>query len=70
MFGHNPSEYDLKVELASCCNGIGTVYLARHKPSGEYVSVKKYKMDKAREVNNLITVRHTFEIVFFTAIFF
>lgn len=47
MFGCNPREYDLKVELAKCCNGIATVYLAQYVPTGHHVVVKKYRMDKA-----------------------
>lgn len=58
MFGYNPNEYDLKTELATCYNGVGTVYFARHRPTGENISVKKYKMDNnnTKEENNLITV--------------
>ncbi|XP_055374145.1 putative serine/threonine-protein kinase STE20-like [Condylostylus longicornis] len=54
MFGCDPKSYDLKVELAKCCNNIGTVFLARHIPNGEYVAVKKYRIDFAREESNLI----------------
>lgn len=56
MFGSNPNEYDLKNELATCCYGLGAVYLAKHVPSHEYVAVKKFKMDKAKEESNLIMV--------------
>lgn len=56
MFGYNSSDYELKSELATCCGGIGTVYLGQHKPSGEHVTIKRYKMDKLKEEYNIITV--------------
>lgn len=56
MFGYNPNEYELKTELTTCYNGVGTVYFARHRPTGQHISVKKYKMDNTKEENNLITV--------------
>lgn len=57
MFGYDPSDYILKSELATCCNGIGIVYLAKHKPSNEFISIKKFKMDRAKlEENTLIRV--------------
>lgn len=62
MFGSDPSDYVLKSELANCCNGIGTVYLAKHKPSDQFISIKKFKMDRAKlEENILIRVSHTFK---------
>lgn len=64
MFGSNPNEYDLKNELATCCYGLGTVYLAKHVPSHEYVAVKKFKMDKAKEESNMIMVSQ-FQVLFF-----
>lgn len=54
MFSINPVDYDLKVELAKCCNNIATVYLAQYRKSGEHVAVKKYRMDKAKEETNQI----------------
>lgn len=62
MFGYNPRDYDLWSELATCCNGIGTVYLAQYKPSGEHVAIKRYKIDSAKENNNLITVRYVLKL--------
>lgn len=52
----NPSNYEIKSELSSCCFGIGVVYLAKHVPTQQFVAVKKFQMDKAREENNLIRV--------------
>lgn len=54
MFGSDPNDYVLKSELATCCNGIGTVYLARHKPSNEYISIKKFQMDRAKLEENIL----------------
>lgn len=56
MFGYNTTDYELKTDLAPCCNGIGTVYMARHKPSNEIITLKKFKMDKADKENSLIRV--------------
>lgn len=47
-------EYALKSELATCCNGIGTVYLAKHKTSNEFISIKKFKMDRAKLDENIL----------------
>lgn len=52
----NPSSYEIKSELSSCCFGIGIVYLARHVPTQQFVAVKKFQMDKAKEETNLIRV--------------
>ena len=56
MFGSNPNDYEIKTELAVCCYGIATVFLAKHRPSGDLVAVKRFKMDKAGEENALIKV--------------
>lgn len=56
MFGSNPNEYEIKTELASCCYGIGTVFLAKHRPTQQFVALKKIQMDKAKEECNLIRV--------------
>lgn len=58
MFSQTASDYAIKSELAICCNGIATVLMAQYIPTGEFVSVKKYKMDKTKdETDNLhITV--------------
>lgn len=58
MFGYNIADYELKTELANCCNGIGTVFLARHVPSNEIIALKQFKMDKADKENSLIQVLH------------
>lgn len=57
MFGYNTNEYELKTELANCCNGIATVFLARHRPTGDAIAIKRYKLDKADKENNLIMVK-------------
>lgn len=49
MFGNDISDYDVKTELAVCYNNIASVYLAQHRASREFVAVKKYTMDKAKE---------------------
>lgn len=54
MFGSNLSDYVLKSELATCCNGIGSVYLAKHRPSNEFIAVKKFKMDRAKLEENIL----------------
>lgn len=54
MFGSDPSDYVFKSELATCCKGIGTVYLAKHKPSDEFIAVKKFKMDRAKLDENIL----------------
>ncbi|XP_067632152.1 STE20-related kinase adapter protein stlk [Eurosta solidaginis] len=54
MFGYNPKDYDLKVELSRCFNSIGTVYLAQYIPNGQHVAVKKYRMDKASKEESLL----------------
>lgn len=56
MFGSNPNEYEIKAELARCCYGLGTVYLAKHRPTQQYVALKKIHMDRAKEESNLIRV--------------
>lgn len=56
-FDSNPSSYEIKSELSNCCFGIGVVYLAKHVPSQQFVAVKKFQMDKAKEESNLIRVR-------------
>ncbi|GAB0093811.1 Putative serine/threonine-protein kinase STE20-like [Sergentomyia squamirostris] len=49
MFGYDPNDYEIKTELApTCCNGIASVYLAKHL-SGHLVALKKFRMDKAKE---------------------
>lgn len=58
VFGSNPNEYEIKTELSRCCFGIGTVYLAKHVGSQQYVAVKKFQMDKAKEEANLIRVNN------------
>lgn len=47
MFSSNPNDYDLKIELAKCCNGLATVFLSQYIPNSHHVAVKKYRMDKA-----------------------
>lgn len=56
MFGSDPKEYNIKTELTTCCFGLGTVYLAQHNNSRAYVSLKRFKMDKAKEECNQICV--------------
>lgn len=56
VFGSNPNEYEIKAELSSCCFGIGTVYLAKHKTSQQFAALKKFQMDKAKDESNLILV--------------
>lgn len=55
-FDSNPTSYEIKSELSNCCFGIGVVYLAKHVPSQQFVAVKKFQMDKAKEESNLIRV--------------
>lgn len=52
----NPSNYEIKSELSNCCFGIGIVYLAKHAPTQQFVAIKKFQMDKAKEESNLIRV--------------
>lgn len=52
----NPSNYEIKSEVSSCCFGIGTVYIAKHVPTQQFVAIKKFQMDKAKEESNLIRV--------------
>lgn len=49
MFGNDISEYDVKAELAVCYNKIASVYLTQHRTSREFVALKKYTMDRAKE---------------------
>lgn len=56
MFGSNPTEYEIKTELASCCYGIGTIYLAKHRPTQQFVALKKIQMDRAKEESHSICV--------------
>lgn len=56
VYDSNPNEYEIKTELSSCCFGIGTVHLAKHTPSQQFVTLKKFQMDKAKEESNLIKV--------------
>lgn len=49
MFSQNASEYAIQSELATCFNGIGIVLMAKYKPTGEFVAIKKYKMDKTKD---------------------
>lgn len=60
MYGSTLTDYEVKTEINSCCFGIGTVYLAKHLPSQQFVALKKYQMDKAKEESNLIRVRNAF----------
>lgn len=55
-FDSNPSNYEFKSELSNCCFGIGVVYLAKYVPTQQFVAVKKFQMDKAKEETNLIRV--------------
>lgn len=52
----NPANYEIKSELSSCCFGIGVVYIAKHVPTQQFVAVKKFQMDKAKEESNFIRV--------------
>lgn len=61
----NPTNYEIKSELSNCCFGIGVVYLAKYVPSQQFVALKKFQMDKAKEESNLIRVS-----VFHFGIFF
>lgn len=56
MFGADPREYEIKGELSTCCYGIGYVYIAKHKVTREFVALKRFKMDNAKEESNLIRV--------------
>lgn len=52
----NPSNYEFKSELSNCCFGIGIVYAAKYVPTQQFVAIKKFQMDKAKEESNLIRV--------------
>lgn len=56
MFGSTPDEYEIKTELATCCYGLGTVYLAKHRPSQQFVALKKIQLDRAKGESNSIRV--------------
>lgn len=56
MFGSNSKDYTIKSVLANCCYGLGSVYLAQHNITREYVSLKRFKMDKVKEEGSLICV--------------
>lgn len=56
VYGSNPNEYELRIELSSCCFGIGTVYLAKHVPSQKLVAVKKFQIDIAKGENGPLRV--------------
>lgn len=58
----NSSNYEIKSELSNCCFGIGIVYLAKHVPSQQFVAIKKFQMDKAKEESNLIRVSVCFRM--------
>uniref|UniRef100_A0A6M2DT50 Putative serine/threonine protein kinase n=1 Tax=Xenopsylla cheopis TaxID=163159 RepID=A0A6M2DT50_XENCH len=51
MFGYHLQEYDLKNELSVCCGGLGSVYMAIHRPTHRRVAIKKIKLDLIEEVN-------------------
>ncbi|XP_073847278.1 STE20-related kinase adapter protein stlk-like [Musca autumnalis] len=44
MFGWNIKDYDIKLELSRCSNGV--VYMAKYLPNQQYVTVKKYHLDR------------------------
>lgn len=75
MFGNDISDFDIKAELAVCYNKIGFVYLAQHKTTNEYVALKKYILDKAKDesvyINDEILVMRQFNhqnlLPFYTA---
>lgn len=54
MFEADPSHYQTCSILAHCCEGVATVHLARHLPSGTLVAIKKFNMDKSKEEASLI----------------
>ncbi|ELT89602.1 hypothetical protein CAPTEDRAFT_190403 [Capitella teleta] len=41
----NPSQYELHAVIGTCCNGAGTVHLARHLPTQKLLAVKKIHLD-------------------------
>ncbi|XP_026471784.1 STE20-related kinase adapter protein alpha-like [Ctenocephalides felis] len=51
MFGYQLQEYDLKHELTVCCGGLGSVYVAYHRPTHRKVAIKKIQLDLIEEVN-------------------
>ncbi|XP_017777233.1 PREDICTED: STE20-related kinase adapter protein alpha isoform X2 [Nicrophorus vespilloides] len=50
----NNENYKTISILSQCCQGIGTVHLAKHLSSGQMVAIKKFNMDKAKDEINLI----------------
>ncbi|KAK7791119.1 hypothetical protein R5R35_003772 [Gryllus longicercus] len=46
-FEPDPSHYQSCGALATCCEGAGSVHLARHLPSGNLVALKKFNMERA-----------------------
>lgn len=53
-FEPDPSHYQACGALATCCEGAGSVHLARHLPSGTLVALKKFNMEHAGDDASLI----------------
>lgn len=56
LLDNEPGNYALHHELANCNAGIGTVYMALHKPSGQHVAVKRLRLERTRLDNHIVTV--------------
>ncbi|XP_063217614.1 STE20-related kinase adapter protein alpha isoform X2 [Bacillus rossius redtenbacheri] len=54
MFEADPTHYQTSSLLSTCCDGIASVYLGRHLPSGSMVAIKKFNLDNSKEEENLI----------------
>jgi hypothetical protein len=54
MFEADPTQYELCSVLGHCCENIATVHLARYRPSGAMVAVKKFNLERSKQEASLI----------------
>lgn len=57
-FDSNISSYKTISILGHCFNDNAVVHLAKHKPSGTMVAIKKFDMDKIKEGAHLVQVKY------------
>ena len=56
-FEASADNYEIRGPLGSVCGGMGSVWLAKHKPTNSQLAIKIYDLDKCEEEFELIQVR-------------
>lgn len=57
-FDSNISSYKTISILGHCFNENAVIHLAKHKPSGTMVAIKKFDMDRIKEGAHLVQVKY------------